>query len=213
MPYVPQSDSSGAFAPTPAAVYLLMSQSDVVGLGLEQLLKAHLKGVQVRREIAWRNVSIPRSLNVAGVIGDYPLTGEDTRMVGLLNRRFKVPFWLFLDDLSSVEQRWVHLERAEHMFRLPLGTRAEHILQLLVNQRQVNLRQDSAAHARLDEAKWPLLTRKEWQVFHLLGAGKSAKQIAGVLGNAVPTIRNHLNSIYRKINAKNRRAAIQIYNS
>lgn len=196
--------------------FLVVTAADVVGLGLTNILKDHLGGAQVVRVAHWRDIAQMRTLHeivygrrpLTGVLGDYPLEGEEARSIRLLSRKLRIPFWLFFDDSSSTEVKWVAIERMANTFRLPLGTRQEQIVELLHSQR---LALDHHHATRIDESNWPLLTRKEWQVFHLLGAGKSAKQIALLLGNAVPTIRNHLNSIYRKINAKNKRAAIKIY--
>ena len=54
----------------------------------------------------------------------------------------------------------------------------------------------------------PLLTKTEIKVADLLGDGKSNKEIAVDLNTSVKTVKNHLNSIFQKLNAVNRTDAV-----
>jgi len=52
------------------------------------------------------------------------------------------------------------------------------------------------------------LTKTEIRVMDLLGRGKSNKEIASDLGCSVKTIKNHLNSIFQKLEVTNRTEAV-----
>lgn len=56
----------------------------------------------------------------------------------------------------------------------------------------------------------PRLTRREHQIFQLLGAGRSTHEIASQLGIATPTVRLHLRQVFHKIGARNRADAVRI---
>lgn len=53
-----------------------------------------------------------------------------------------------------------------------------------------------------------ILTRREMQVIQLLGEGHSDKEIAKLLGIALPTAKNHVKKIIEKLDAKNRTHAV-----
>ena len=67
------------------------------------------------------------------------------------------------------------------------------------------LRQMSSATA---EATMVALTKTEIRVMALLGKGQANKEIAASLGCSVKTIKNHLNSVFQKLNVKNRTEAV-----
>jgi two-component system, NarL family, response regulator LiaR len=67
------------------------------------------------------------------------------------------------------------------------------------------LRQMSNATA---EATLVALTKTEIRVLALLGRGQSNKEIAAALGCSVKTIKNHLNSIFQKLDVSNRAEAV-----
>ncbi|MFA5139040.1 MAG: response regulator transcription factor [Elusimicrobiota bacterium] len=67
------------------------------------------------------------------------------------------------------------------------------------------LRQMSNATA---EATLVALTKTEIRVLSLLGRGNANKEIAAVLGCSVKTIKNHLNSIFQKLDVSNRTEAV-----
>ena len=54
----------------------------------------------------------------------------------------------------------------------------------------------------------PALTGRQRDVLHLLGEGRSTKDIARRLGLAVPTVKTHLAAIYRELGARNRVEAV-----
>ena len=67
------------------------------------------------------------------------------------------------------------------------------------------LRQMSDASA---EASLVALTKTEIRVMALLGRGKSNKEIAKELDCSVKTIKNHLNSVFQKLEVSNRTEAV-----
>jgi DNA-binding NarL/FixJ family response regulator len=67
------------------------------------------------------------------------------------------------------------------------------------------LRQMSSSTA---EATLVALTKTEIRVLALLGKGQSNKEIAAGLGCSVKTIKNHLNSIFQKLDVSNRTEAV-----
>ena len=56
-----------------------------------------------------------------------------------------------------------------------------------------------------------VLTNKELQVLVLISEGKSNKEIASHNFIELSTVKTHINNIYFKLNAKNRKQAILIY--
>ncbi len=54
------------------------------------------------------------------------------------------------------------------------------------------------------------LTSKEQEIFDLILAGKSNKEIASALFIEVSTVKTHINKIYGKLNVKSRKEAIQL---
>ena len=67
------------------------------------------------------------------------------------------------------------------------------------------LRQMSNATA---EATLVALTKTEIRVLSLLGRGNANKEIAAQLGCSVKTVKNHLNSIFQKLDVSNRTEAV-----
>lgn len=67
------------------------------------------------------------------------------------------------------------------------------------------LRQMSSTTA---EASLVALTKTEIRVLALLGRGQSNKQIAQVLECSIKTVKNHLNSIFQKLDVSNRTEAV-----
>ncbi len=67
------------------------------------------------------------------------------------------------------------------------------------------LRQMGSASA---EASLVALTKTEIKVLALLGRGQSNKEIAARLECSVKTVKNHLNSIFQKLNVSNRTEAV-----
>ena len=58
------------------------------------------------------------------------------------------------------------------------------------------------------EASLVALTKTEIKVLALLGRGMSNKEIAGSLTCSVKTVKNHLNSMFQKLNVSNRTEAV-----
>ncbi len=58
------------------------------------------------------------------------------------------------------------------------------------------------------EASLVALTKTEVKVLALLGRGKSNKEIAADMGCSVKTVKNHLNSVFQKLNVSNRTEAV-----
>ena len=58
------------------------------------------------------------------------------------------------------------------------------------------------------EASLTALTKTEIKVLSYLGRGLSNKEIAAQLGCSVKTVKNHLNSIFQKLNVSNRTEAV-----
>lgn len=58
------------------------------------------------------------------------------------------------------------------------------------------------------EASLVALTKTEIKVLALLGRGMSNKEIAGALDCSVKTVKNHLNSMFQKLNVSNRTEAV-----
>ncbi|TBR18174.1 response regulator transcription factor [bacterium] len=58
------------------------------------------------------------------------------------------------------------------------------------------------------EANLTALTKTEIRVLSFLGRGLSNKEIAAQLGCSVKTVKNHLNSIFQKLNVSNRTEAV-----
>lgn len=58
------------------------------------------------------------------------------------------------------------------------------------------------------EASLVALTKTEIRVLALLGRGQSNKEIAASLGCSVKTVKNHLNSIFQKLEVTNRTEAV-----
>ncbi|OGS00346.1 MAG: hypothetical protein A2V88_06315 [Elusimicrobia bacterium RBG_16_66_12] len=58
------------------------------------------------------------------------------------------------------------------------------------------------------EASLVALTKTEIKVLALLGRGMSNKEIAGALACSVKTVKNHLNSMFQKLNVSNRTEAV-----
>ncbi|MBI3505138.1 MAG: response regulator transcription factor [Proteobacteria bacterium] len=67
------------------------------------------------------------------------------------------------------------------------------------------LRQMSSASA---EASLVALTKTEIRVLALLGRGQSNKEIAAQLECSIKTVKNHLNSIFQKLDVSNRTEAV-----
>ncbi|MEK9145846.1 MAG: response regulator transcription factor, partial [Elusimicrobiota bacterium] len=67
------------------------------------------------------------------------------------------------------------------------------------------LRQMSSSTA---EATLVALTKTEIRVLALLGRGQANKEIASTLGCSVKTIKNHLNSVFQKLDVSNRTEAV-----
>jgi DNA-binding NarL/FixJ family response regulator len=66
----------------------------------------------------------------------------------------------------------------------------------------------SHAHPTESYAKFPALTGREHEILNLLAFGLSNNQIAGKLVIEEKTVRNHLTSIYSKLEVSNRAGAI-----
>ncbi|TPW20965.1 MAG: two component LuxR family transcriptional regulator [Elusimicrobia bacterium] len=58
------------------------------------------------------------------------------------------------------------------------------------------------------EATLVALTKTEIRVLSLLGRGNANKEIAATLGCSVKTIKNHLNSVFQKLDVSNRTEAV-----
>lgn len=54
------------------------------------------------------------------------------------------------------------------------------------------------------------LTRRECEILQCLAAGRSNREIAGQLNIAVPTVQNHLHSIFDKLWVSNRTMAVVV---
>ena len=54
----------------------------------------------------------------------------------------------------------------------------------------------------------PQLTPRHWDLLHLLAAGHTNAQIARRLGISEGTVRNHLETIYTRLNVSSRTAAV-----
>jgi DNA-binding NarL/FixJ family response regulator len=67
------------------------------------------------------------------------------------------------------------------------------------------LRQMSSTTA---EATLVALTKTEIRVLALLGRGNANKEIASTMGCSVKTIKNHLNSVFQKLDVSNRTEAV-----
>ena len=52
------------------------------------------------------------------------------------------------------------------------------------------------------------LTNKESEVIRVLATGKTDVEIAQLMGISINTLKTHLKSIYRKLNARNRVEAV-----
>ena len=77
----------------------------------------------------------------------------------------------------------------------------------------------SSAKAQSDsenkDEKFPLfetLTEREREIFALLATGKDNAQIADELGLSSQTVRNHVSTIYSKLDVKDRFEIIQLAN-
>lgn len=57
------------------------------------------------------------------------------------------------------------------------------------------------------------LTRREIQIAELLSEGKLNKEIASVLSISENTVKNHITSLFRKLNVRNRTQAAIAYKS
>jgi len=68
------------------------------------------------------------------------------------------------------------------------------------------------SHRRTVDADIEGLTDREKQVLALVAQGKSAKQVADVLGIAISNVRTRMRSIYRKLNVHNQVDAANRYN-
>lgn len=79
------------------------------------------------------------------------------------------------------------------------------ISQPLMAKLLAGLRQMSPSAA---EATLVALTRTEIRVLAHLGKGQANKEIASNLGCSVKTIKNHLNSVFQKLDVKNRTEAV-----
>jgi len=55
------------------------------------------------------------------------------------------------------------------------------------------------------------LTRREQQVLELIAMGNTNKEIGLKLGISEQTVKNHVNSIYRKLGVRNRAQAASTY--
>ena len=64
---------------------------------------------------------------------------------------------------------------------------------------------------RVIEKKMPGLTPRESQVLHLLAEGLVPKEVSDKLGISYETVREHLKSIYRKLQVKSRTEAVIKY--
>jgi DNA-binding CsgD family transcriptional regulator len=58
------------------------------------------------------------------------------------------------------------------------------------------------------EADGPRLTKREFEVLELIAAGHSTREVAERLFISQKTVRNHLASVYRKLDARNRTEAV-----
>ncbi len=56
--------------------------------------------------------------------------------------------------------------------------------------------------------KRSILTKREHEIFNLLVASKSTKEIAGLLGISEKTVRNHISNAIQKLEVKGRAGAV-----
>lgn len=54
----------------------------------------------------------------------------------------------------------------------------------------------------------PSLTRRQWDLLHLVASGHTNIQIARQLGLSEGTVRTHLENVYNRLNVSNRTAAV-----
>ena len=54
----------------------------------------------------------------------------------------------------------------------------------------------------------PRLTPRQWELLHLLAAGRTNTQIARRLGISEGTVRTHLENIYERLDVSSRTAAV-----
>lgn len=67
--------------------------------------------------------------------------------------------------------------------------------------------------AEARDNKWVHLSQRQREVLQLLAAGDSNKEISRTLNISVGTVKAHLESLYRRLNVKNRTQAAMIFNS
>jgi DNA-binding CsgD family transcriptional regulator len=65
------------------------------------------------------------------------------------------------------------------------------------------LRRDATRGRAAEDAARPRLTARELEVLSWLARGKSGGEISIILGISVPTVRIHIRSIFRKLEATN----------
>jgi DNA-binding NarL/FixJ family response regulator len=63
---------------------------------------------------------------------------------------------------------------------------------------------DALAMSGAGRARWPALSRREWEVLDLLSTGSDNLKMAATLGIAERTIKAHVTSLLRKLDAENR---------
>lgn len=80
-------------------------------------------------------------------------------------------------------------------------------------QKQINQLENKLTH-KVTSSPQPvlsdLLTQKEKQILQLIGDGKSNKEIAAQLFVELSTVKTHINKLYSKIGASNRKDAVKI---
>ncbi len=97
---------------------------------------------------------------------------------------------------------------------IPLGTRVEYLLQLLVPYLHTTLSRvisNEGPDAGMDSLKnVPSVTAREVQVLNYIKLGKTNQQIAEELALSPLTVKNHVQRILRKLNASNRGHAVAL---
>ncbi len=90
------------------------------------------------------------------------------------------------------------------------ATSLDHLLRAIevIGTSQVMASPSSPAPIEPPVETGPALTGRQRDVLHLLGEGRSTKDIARRLGLAVPTVKTHLAALYRQLGARNRVEAV-----
>ena len=104
--------------------------------------------------------------------------------------------WL---DISERKRSEIELVSAIETVMKDASWFSRSLVEKLANVR----RPGNAAAARLDD-----LTQREREVFDQLCEGRSDKEIAKVLGVALSTVRNHVATVYAKLDVHSRGAAL-----